>query len=108
MAREVAMSDARRAAEATARYLLGVADETRLGEFEEELVDCIRALLAETAPAPPPAARPTPIDCSNCAALRGTSRLLAESALYLIDRNAELTRELEELRARERRMRGEG
>ena len=39
--------NARRAAETTARYLLGVADETRLGEFEEELVGCIRALLAE-------------------------------------------------------------
>ena len=41
------VSDARREAETTARYLLGVADETRLGEFEEELVECIRALLAE-------------------------------------------------------------
>lgn len=48
----------------------------------------------------------TPIDCFNCAALRGASRLLAESALFLIDRNAELTRELEEYRERERRMRG--
>ena len=46
-------ADARRAAEATARYLLGVADEARLGEFESELVDCIRALLAaEPAKAP--------------------------------------------------------
>ncbi len=49
------MSDARREAETTARYLLGVADETRLGEFEEELVECIRALLAEQPLAPPPA-----------------------------------------------------
>ena len=41
--------------------------------------------------------------CPSCAALRGTSRLLAESALYLIDRNAELTRQLEEYRERDRR-----
>jgi len=39
-------SAARKAAEATARYLLSVADETTLGTFEEELVECIRALLA--------------------------------------------------------------
>ena len=42
-------------------------------------------------------------NCPGCAALRGTSRLLAESALYLIDRNAELTRQLEAYRARDRR-----
>lgn len=42
-------------------------------------------------------------NCPSCAALRGTSRLLAESALYLIDRNAELTRQLEAYRARDRR-----
>ena len=45
----------------------------------------------------------TPTDCPGCLALRGTSRLLAESALYLIDRNAELTRQLEAYRARDRR-----
>lgn len=42
-------------------------------------------------------------NCPSCAALRGTSRLLAESALYLIDRNAELTRQLEAYRTRDRR-----
>lgn len=42
-------------------------------------------------------------NCPSCAALRGTSRLLAESAHYLIDRNAELTRQLEAYRARDRR-----
>lgn len=42
-------------------------------------------------------------DCRGCLALRGTSRLLAESALYLIDRNAELTRQLEAYRKRDRR-----
>jgi len=48
--------------------------------------------------------RPTAAsDCPGCLALRGTSRLLAESALYLIDRNAELTRQLEAYRARDRR-----
>lgn len=45
----------------------------------------------------------TPTDCPGCLALRGTSRLLAESALYLIDRNAELTRQLEAYRQRDRR-----
>lgn len=45
----------------------------------------------------------TPSDCPSCLALRGTSRLLAESALYLIDRNAELTRQLEAYRQRDRR-----
>lgn len=45
----------------------------------------------------------TPSDCPGCLALRGTSRLLAESALYLIDRNAELTRQLEAYRKRDRR-----
>lgn len=44
-----------------------------------------------------------PSDCPSCVALRGTSRLLAEPALYLIDRNAELTRQLEAYRARDRR-----
>lgn len=41
-------------------------------------------------------------ECPNCVALRGTSRLLAESALYLIDRNAALTAELEAFRNRDR------
>ena len=44
--RPAVASAARKAAEATARYLLSVADETTLGTFEEELVECIRALLA--------------------------------------------------------------
>jgi len=37
-------------------------------------------------------------NCPGCVALRGTSRLLAESALYLIDRNAALTAEIERMR----------
>jgi len=41
-------------------------------------------------------------ECLTCLALRGTSRLLAESALYLIDRNAALTAELEAFRRRDR------
>lgn len=56
-------ADARREAETTARYLLGVADETRLGEFEEELVECIRALLAS--PPATPAHDPKP-NCPDC------------------------------------------
>jgi hypothetical protein len=39
-------------------------------------------------------------DCPNCLALRGTSRLLAESALFLIDRNTALTVENHQLRCR--------
>jgi len=42
-------------------------------------------------------------DCPNCLALRGTSRLLADASLFLIDRNAELTRQLEAYRERDRR-----
>ena len=42
-------------------------------------------------------------NCPSCAALREQLRLLAESALYLIDRNAELTRQLEAYRQRDRR-----
>lgn len=41
-------------------------------------------------------------ECQSCVALRGTSRLLAESALYLIDRNAALTAELKAFRSRDR------
>lgn len=53
-------SAARKAAEATARYLLSVADETTLGTFEEELVECIRALLAEQ-----PEAGAKPLDLAS-------------------------------------------
>lgn len=42
-------------------------------------------------------------DCPNCLALRSTSRLLADASLFLIDRNAELTRQLEAYRERDRR-----
>lgn len=41
-------------------------------------------------------------ECPNCTALRGTSRLLAESALFLIDRNADLQAQLEAYRKRDR------
>lgn len=41
-------------------------------------------------------------DCPSCVALRASSRLLAESALYLIDRNAVLTASLAAYRERDR------
>ena len=40
--------------------------------------------------------------CPNCAALTHSSRLLADSALYLIDRNAELSRQLAAYHDRDR------
>ena len=40
--------------------------------------------------------------CLNCVALRQSSRLLSESALYLIDRNAELSRQLAAYHERDR------
>lgn len=45
-----------------------------------------------------PLTAPIVPNCPGCVALRGTSRLLAESALYLIDRNAALTAEIERMR----------
>lgn len=58
---------------------------------------------ASPAPDTKPLRNHPPSDCPNCIALRGTSRLLADAALYLIDRNAELTRQLEAYRERDRR-----
>jgi hypothetical protein len=62
------------------------------GPKEEPLTDQILPQPATVQPPHP--------DCPNCLALRGTSRLLAESALYLIDRNAALTIEMHDLRCR--------
>ena len=63
-------SAARKAAEATARYLLSVADETTLGTFEEELVECITALLAEQGEAGAKDAPVLPV-CLDCSFASG-------------------------------------
>ena len=76
-------ADARREAETTARYLLGVADETRLGEFEEELVECIRALLA---------AEPAKGACADCGGCGGLGWIPAgDEQLGCIDCNGKGT-----------------
>lgn len=78
MADRVTAPDAREMALHEAKRLLGVADETQLGTFEEELVDCLRALLASPPHEPEADVRSdekTRLDSFECWAVYGLKEL---------------------------------